>query len=253
VRIHITKSRLEPTLAEMGLFKQPAAFLPPVISDRDAKGMVTLQNDRGLKMVYTFDGSAPTPHSAVYSTPISMPLDGTVKAACLLPDGKLGIEASKSFAGMMPVGWKVVEVDSQEINEQANNAAANAIDDNSSTFWHTRWNSDLKLPHFITVDMGTSHRIGGFIYLPRQDNNANGTVQRYRFETSSDGVNWTTNIASGTFANIWNNPSLQKVTFTPVDARFFRFTALQEIYGNGWTSAAEISVLPYESDKGPRQ
>ena len=92
--------------------------------------------------------------------------------------------------------------------------------------------------------MGASHRIAGFTYLPRQDGSSNGTVERYRFETSADGVNWTTNIASGTFANIRNNPSLQEVNFTPVDARFFRFTALREINRNGWTSAAEISVLP---------
>ena len=92
--------------------------------------------------------------------------------------------------------------------------------------------------------MGTSHHIGGFTYLPRQDGNPNGTVENYRFETSTDGVNWMTNIVSGTFANIRNNPSLQQVTFAPVKARFFRFTALQEINANGWTSAAEISVLP---------
>ena len=74
-----------------------------------------------------------------------------------------------------------------------------------------------------------SHRIAGFTYLPRQDGNPNGTVENYRFETSADGVNWTTNIVSGTFANIRNNPSLQEATFAPVNARFFRFTALREI------------------------
>jgi alpha-L-fucosidase len=56
-------------------------------------------------------------------------------------------------------------------------------------------------------------------------------VEKYRFETSADGVNWTTNIA-GTFANIQNNPSLQEVSFAPVNARYFRFTALQERGGN---------------------
>ena len=243
VRIRITGSRLEPTLAEIGLFKQSVSALPPAISDRDASGSVTLSNGGGCRMVYTVDGSAPTINSAVYSSPISMPSRGTVQAACLLPGGQLGLPASKSFAGLLPVGWKVVGVDSQETAGE-NNSASNAIDNNSSTFWHTRWNDDLALPHYITVDMGASHRIAGFTYLPRQDGSSNGTVERYRFETSADGVNWTTNIASGTFANIRNNPSLQEVNFTPVDARFFRFTALREINRNGWTSAAEISVLP---------
>jgi alpha-L-fucosidase len=65
-----------------------------------------------------------------------------------------------------------------------------------------------------------------------------------------DGRNWTTNVASGRFGNIRNNPALQEVTFAPVTARFFRFTALQEINTNGWTSAAEISVLPSELEGG---
>ena len=41
--------------------------------------------------------------------------------------------------------------------------------------------------------MVTPRRIGGFTYLPRQDGNPNGTVENYRFETSADGTNWTTN------------------------------------------------------------
>jgi alpha-L-fucosidase len=243
VRIRITGSRLEPTLAEIGLFKQSVSSLPPTISDRAANGSVTLSNTGGCKMVYTVDGSAPTTNSAEYTSPIALPLSGKVQAACLLPNGRLGIAASRTFAGLAPTGWKVISVDSQETN-QADAAATRAIDGNSSTFWHTRWNADLTLPHHLTIDMGASHRIGGFTYLPRQDDSPNGTVERYRFETSENGTNWMTNIASGTFANIRNNPSLQEATFAPVNTRFFRFTALQEINRNGWTSAAEISVLP---------
>jgi alpha-L-fucosidase len=242
VRLRITGSRLEPTLAEIGLFRQSASALPPVISDRDPNGWVTLSNSAGCPMVYTTDGTTPTTNSAVYRSPLAMMSGGTVQVACWLPDGRLGLLASKSFAGLLPTGWKVVGVDSQE-TAGADNSAANAIDNNSSTFWHTRWSDDLALPHYITVDMGRSHRIAGFTYLPRQDGNPNGIVATYRFETSADGTNWTTNIVSGTFANIQNNPSLQEVPFAPVSARYFRFTALREVNGGGWTSAAEISVL----------
>jgi alpha-L-fucosidase len=190
VRIRISGSRLEPTLAEIGLFKQSVANLSPVNSGRDAN------------------------RQAINKT-----------------------------------RWKIVGVDSQETG-QTIGAAVNAIDGNPSTIWQTRSNADLSLPHYLTIDMGTSRRISGFTYLPRQDGNPNGTVETYRFETSVDGVNWTTNLASGTFANIRNNPSLQEVPFAPVSARFFRFTALQEINTNGWTSAAEISVLPAETGTG---
>jgi alpha-L-fucosidase len=242
VRIRITGARLEPTLAEVGLFKQAGFIQAPVISERDANGSVTISGANGLSVAYTTDGTVPTSKSTVYSSPIALPRGGTVQAVCLAPDGRLGMMASKYFAGLTPIGWKVVSVDS----EDANNPAVNAIDGNPNTIWQTRTNADLALPHHIEVDMGSIHRIAGFTYLPRQDKSHDGVVDTYRFETSVDGQNWTANIDSGRFWNIENNPVLQEVTFTPVHARFFRFTALKEIGANGLTSAAEISVLPAE-------
>jgi len=171
-----------------------------------------------------------------------------VRAASLLPDGRLGIVGSRVFAGLMPIGWKVVSVDSEETGG-ADNSAARAIDGDSSTFWHTRWNADQRQPHSLTVDMSKTRRIGGLTYLPRQDGTLNGVVERFRFETSEDGSNWTTNVVSVRFANIQNNPSLQEVSFAPVDARYFRFTSLRAVWNSGWTSAAEISVLPAERAK----
>ena len=202
-------------------------------------------NLAGHKMVYTLDGSEPTTNSAIYTAPIALPMDRsvTVRAASLLPDGKLGISGSRVFAGLMPIGWKVVSVDSEE-TVGADNSAARAIDGDSSTYWHTRWNADQKQPHSITVDMGKTNRIAGFTYLPRQDGLLNGVIDKYRFETSTDNVIWTTDIANGSFANIQNNPSLQEVNFAPVNVRYFRFTSLHAIWNSGWTSAAEISVLP---------
>jgi alpha-L-fucosidase len=246
VRIRITGSRLEPTLAEVGLFKQAVSVPAPVISERDASGSVAISNPDGYAMVYTTDGTTPATNSTVYRSPIALPLGGTVQGASLTPRGRLGMVAAKSFAGLAPIGWKVVSVDSQETDQT--NAAANAIDGNPSTIWQTRSNADLSLPHYISVDMGTPHRIAGLTYLPRQDGSLNGVVENYRFETSLDGSNWTTNIDAGRFGNIRNNPSLQEVTFAPVNARFFRFTALQEINRNGSTSAAEISVLPADGN-----
>jgi len=245
VRIRITGSRLEPTLAEIGLFKQSITTLPRTISDRGTNGVVSLSNLASNKMVYTLDGSTPTTNSAIYISPITLPLDRSVRvrAASLLPDGQLGIEGARIFAGLMPIGWKVVSVDSEE-TAGADNAAARAIDGDSSTIWHTRWNADQRQPHSITVDMGKTNRIAGSTYLPRQDGLLNGVVDKYRFETSTDGVTWMTNIMSGLFANIQNNPSLQETSFAPVEARFFRFISLHAIGGSGWTSAAEITVLP---------
>src|ERR1035437_1682077 len=91
LRIRITGSRLEPTLAEMGLFKQSIYGLYPAISDRSADILVTISNAGVCKMVYTVDGTEPATSSPVYTSPITLPLTGTVKAACVMPNGKLGI------------------------------------------------------------------------------------------------------------------------------------------------------------------
>ena len=66
VRLHIISSRLEPTLAELGLFKKAELLSPPTIADRDAIGMVAITDGNGLKIVYTTDGSMPTVKSDIY-------------------------------------------------------------------------------------------------------------------------------------------------------------------------------------------
>jgi hypothetical protein len=43
---------------------------------------------------------------------------------------------------------------------------------------------------------------------------------------------------------------LQEVSFAPIEARFFRFTALHDVDDNGWVGAAEITVLPATRQSG---
>ena len=74
-------------------------------------------------------------------------------------------------------------------------------------------------------------------------------IDRYRFETSLDGVHWTTTVAAGEFGNIKNNPMLQEVYFDPVEVRYLRFTALRDVQQSGWAHVAEITVLPPASER----
>jgi alpha-L-fucosidase len=221
LRIRITGARLEPTLAEIGLFKQAELVQPPAVSARSVDGFVTLTS-KGLKIVYTTDGSVPTLQSPVYAGPIALERGGTIQAACVGNDGRLGMLASVHFSGFAPAGWK------------AGDAAA-AIDSDPKTVWRAKTEAAL------TVDMGRTLKVGGFSYLPSSD--AAGAVDTYRFETSLDGRTWTTAIGEGRFGNIENSPILQKAAFAPIDARFFRFTALKVVKGAA-PGVAEISVLP---------
>ncbi len=98
-------------------------------------------------------------------------------------------------------GW-VASADSAETASSTPHPAASAVDAKTNTYWHTRWIGTVApLPHWLVVDMGASHPVGGFRYLPRQDTSQNGQFAGYRFYVSTDGVNWGAPVAQGTFAN----------------------------------------------------
>jgi alpha-L-fucosidase len=242
VRIRILSARLEPTLAEIGLFKQAEMVSAPVISERRADGAVSLGCPGGLRAVYTIDGSVPTPQSAAYGTPIPLLRGGDVHAACLGNNGRIGMIASKRISGFASIGWQVVSPRSHA----GVPSLASAIDGDPSTLLdiHT-----AAMPLSLTVDMKRIEDLGGFFYLPRQDKRPDGVVESYRFETSLDGKIWKTAIAEGRFDNIRNNPMLQEVRFAPRSARYFRFTALKEINGQETVSIAELGALPLEPDQ----
>jgi galactose oxidase len=136
-------------------------------------------------------------------------------------------------------GWTVT-ADSQQT---PGNLAANVLDGNTATFWHTAWSggTDAPLPHRLVVDMHVVKLLSGLSYLPRQGAVRNGTIGRYTIETSTTGTAWAPVTASGTFADV---STAQTVTFDSALARFVRLTALTEAGARGpWSSAAEINLL----------
>ncbi|GAA4602481.1 hypothetical protein GCM10023107_60500 [Actinoplanes octamycinicus] len=138
-------------------------------------------------------------------------------------------------------GWTVA-ADSEETAAE-NGAAANALDGNTASIWHTAWSvaPAAPLPHTFTVDMKVTNLVSGLSYLPRQDGGRNGLIGQYRVETSMDGVSWAPPAATGAFAD---SQAAQTVTFAPALARYVRLTALTEAGNRGpWSSAAEINLL----------
>jgi galactose oxidase len=120
-------------------------------------------------------------------------------------------------------------------------AAGNVLDGNGTTMWHTAFTGTVPpLPHSITIDMQTTQLVSGLSYLPRQDTSMNGTIGQYAIYVSSDGTNWGSPVATGTWAD---NRTPKEAVFPPVSARFVRLTALTEAGNRGpWTSAAEINI-----------
>jgi hypothetical protein len=86
-------------------------------------------------------------------------------------------------------GW-VVTV-SAEQTTYPGFSGASAIDGDPATIWHNDWLTLPPGPHWIAVDTGARQWIGGFRYLPRQDNPSGGILAGYELAASDDGTEWT--------------------------------------------------------------
>ena len=119
--------------------------------------------------------------------------------------------------------------------------ARNVLDGDADTIWQTPTTAPVPpLPHFITIDMHATHLVTGLSYLPRQDNNPNGTIGQYSVDVSTNGHNWR-QVAAGAWAD---DTTTKYAVFKAVPARFVKLIARSEAGDRGpWSSAAEINVL----------
>lgn len=131
-----------------------------------------------------------------------------------------------------------IEADSEELGYEA----ANMMDRDSSTLWHTSWSDGLKPhPHEIRLQLMEPLMLRGVTVLPRQDGNHNGWIKDYECYVSEDGTNWGEPVATGTFSA---DAKLKTVTFArPVKTRFVRFVARTGFGDDRFTSMAEFNVL----------
>ena len=142
-------------------------------------------------------------------------------------------------------GWTVTADSFQPGNE-----ATRVLDGDNTTFWHSAYSpTNAPLPHNITINMQKLYYVSGLSYLPRQDGNSNGNIGQHKIQLSTDGVNWGTPVAFGTYLD---DNSLKKTLFTATPAQYVRLIALTEAGGRGpWTSAAEINVFSSPSYTPP--
>lgn len=110
-------------------------------------------------------------------------------------------------------GW-TVRADSEETARE-NGSAANAIDGNNTTMWHTEWSaSNPPPPHNIVIDLHATPSLGGLRYLPRQGGTNNGTIARYKIFLSVDGTTWGDPVAQGDFSTDGAPATEKTVRFT---------------------------------------
>ncbi|MEO3973760.1 discoidin domain-containing protein [Streptomyces sp. CAU 1734] len=136
-------------------------------------------------------------------------------------------------------GWTVTASDEETAAE--NGRAANVLDGNAATIWHSRYaGTAAPLPHSITIDMNRTAVVSGLVYLPRNDG-PNGRVGEYSISMSADGQSWGSPVATGTLAD---DAAAKTLGFAPTGARFVRLTAVTEAGNRGpWSTAAELNLL----------
>ncbi|MFI8961991.1 discoidin domain-containing protein [Streptomyces sp. NPDC053493] len=136
-------------------------------------------------------------------------------------------------------GWTAAASDEETAKE--NGRAANVLDGDATTIWHSRWSTTpAPLPHSITVDMHRTAPVSALVYQPRKDG-ANGRAGAYTVTTSTDGTTFGTPVSSGTWRD---DDTVKTATFTrTATARYIRLTVTREAGNRGpWTSAAEIRL-----------
>ena len=141
-----------------------------------------------------------------------------------------------------------------------NGSAANAIDGNSSTHWHTKYSSPADTStaaghanpskigvgagHWIEADLGSVQDIARVRYLPRQDAaNGNGNFTGVRVYVSDDGINYTEKYTASWAAN-----RTEKIAPMPTGTRG-RYVLLNRSASTGnFGSCAELNVEVFDNN-----
>ncbi len=177
-----------------------------------------------------------------YLLPISIVKAGDYKLAT---NKTIFIVASKLTEKMISkTGW-TAEASSEELNGEgaSNGRAAQAIDGNVNTFWHSKWqNTELPFPHTLTIDMKSS------VYVTRVDlaarQNASNGFRKFNIEGSDDGSSWTS-----LGVDLMMDPLVKSYQSYPVSPGYRRYLRLTMTTGatatTKSTNLGEISVYGY--------
>lgn len=136
---------------------------------------------------------------------------------------------------------RVVSVDSEE-TAQEDGRAANLLDGDPTTYWHSDWSTtNTDPPHQVTIDLGATERLESVTWTPRH-NTDNGLIKDYEIWTSADeacGDGTFTRAAQGTWEH---DRQARTVTLGGVDARCVRVVSTGRAWYGNWATGAEFTA-----------
>jgi endo-alpha-N-acetylgalactosaminidase len=184
----------------------------------------------------TTDWLLTAPASAAGS-PVSIGIAATYLVDCDVRTVQTAQEAAVASRARIP-NAQITATASSEETAGEDGTAANMLDGNAGTFWHSRWSSDAPgYPHVLTFDLGAAETVDGISYL-RRGANQNGPIKGFQVAVSADGQTFT-DVAAGEWKNV---AEWQDVDFAATTARYVRVTVTSSISGTPFAAVAEMAV-----------
>ncbi|HEY1105593.1 MAG TPA: endo-alpha-N-acetylgalactosaminidase family protein, partial [Agromyces sp.] len=169
-----------------------------------------------------------------------------INGAAFAGAGELNVWGTRQAAPtpLPKEGMTVADVDSEEI-EGEDGAAANAIDGDTATYWHTQWlGGSPAFPHHLTVDLGEANELRGISIQQRPGTEPNGRIKQFEVYVSADGEAWGDPVAAGTLAA---TGGAQAVMFAqPAEGRYVKVVALSSHNGQPWAAIGELEFFGTE-------
>ncbi len=225
------KSKACPVISNIELYNAPKLLSAPTVR-RDRKNNVSiLIPDNEADIYYTLDGSMPDTNSLSYNKSFVLENKATVKAIAFDPITKKSSPVSTEEFDISRENWTIVNSKDKKSDL--------VFDGAPYTVWHKQAKS---LPIDLIIDMGASHKLVGFKYLPDQNRWSSGIIDNYKFYVSQNGKKWNL-VSEGEFSNIKNSPIWQIKKFEEVEARYMKFEAVSNTDGSKRAGYAEFDVI----------
>ena len=230
VKFNVLASKVCPAISNIEIYRAPKLLEPPTIH-RDKYGSVTIEGfDTGLQIKFSTDRSEP---ARIYTEPFELSGKGQIKAIAIDTVSGESSEITVRDFDIISLPWSVV-------GYEEDNSMKFIFDTFEQSVW--RNTESINKNQEVIIDLGKIQILRGFTYTPPQTGSPDGTIAEYSFSVRENGEDWT-EIATGEFSNIRNNPVQQTITFAKVAARYVRFKNLREINDKPVTAIAEFGVL----------
>ncbi len=132
-------------------------------------------------------------------------------------------------------GWSITAS-----NESHDTTAAEMIDGDISTIWHSAWwPSEIAHPHVITITLDEVKTLRGISITGRQDN-SNGLINELELEISANGTDW---VSEGTHTLEATSSKQYIYLSTPSQVKAFRISTASGHNSDNIASIAEIGAF----------